>query len=186
MSRSRARGATLVEAMIAVALLSLATTLLAGFFSFFTRQSLRYSQREQVVRDGEEAMARIQAVLGESRTAWVVLESSIAGVYFPVADNGERTTFDTSGAMVWQAWEAFGFDSTAGTVWEARRPLGTDTVGKAPAVAPATWTPRQRLASRVKTFAVTGPVDGVFQLRLLLQDATSYQVEFVTSVRPLN
>jgi len=172
--------------MVAVALLSLATTLLAGFFAFFTRQSLRYSQREQVVRDGEKTLARLQAMLGETRTSFVVLESSIAGLYFPVADNGERAVFSTTGELVWQAWEAFGYDSSAGTVWEARRSLGTDVVGKAPAVAPVSWAPRQKLASRVKTFAVTGPVDGVFQVRLLLQDATAYQVEFVTGVRPVN
>ncbi len=172
--------------MVAVFLLGIVTTLMAGFFSYFTRQSLRYSQREYLLSTAEKAMNRLQITLGESRLAYVVQESTIAGLYFPVADTNDRLTFDTAGALTWQAWEAFGFDATAGTFWECRRALGTDTVGKAPSVLPASWAPRRTWASRVRSFAVTGPSDGVYTFRLLVQDNTGYQVEFVTSVRPLN
>lgn len=172
--------------MVAVFLLGIVTTLMAGFFSYFTRQSLRYSQREFLLGSAEKAMARLQITLGESRLANVVQESTIAGLYFPVADTFDRLTFDTTGTLTWQAWEAFGYDATAGTFWEARRALGTDTVGKAPSTLPASWTGRRIWATRVRGFTITGPSDGVYSFRLLLQDNTGYQVEFVTSVRPLN
>ena len=173
---------TLVEMMVAIVLLMIATTLLAAFFSFFSHQMMRYEGRQDLVLRAEKAMMRIQQTMSEARSSLVVSNTTINGIYFPTADSSAGTVqFNTSGALVWQGWFAYGLDST-GTLWEARQPwASTDAAGQAPTVSPTTWTHRA-LASLVQQFQVTGPVNNAYRIFIRVQDSSGYQAQFVSTV----
>ena len=173
-------------------LLGMATTLMAGFFMFFSRQAFRYARREELVGNAERALARIQARFGDSDADYTVLDSTINGFYFPTAEPADGAlVYDSSGKPVWQAWLGYGRDATSNTLYEARQAFGSDTVGKLPSLLPALWS-RRTLAFFVTGLTVTGPTDGAFSIRLVVRhnmdarDNTGYQTEFVTTVRPQN
>jgi prepilin-type N-terminal cleavage/methylation domain-containing protein len=180
----RRRAFTLVEMMVAMALMVVATSMIAGFFSFFARQMMRYEGRQDLILQVEKAMMRMQSTMSEARSSLVTYSTAINGIYFPTADSVSGTVqFNTStGALAWQAWLGYGYDSTTSTVWEARQTFSsTDAVGQVPSVAPTSWT-RRVLAHYVQSFTVTGPVNSAYRILILVKDADGYQAEFASTV----
>jgi type II secretory pathway pseudopilin PulG len=189
MSRHKARvtGFTLVETMVACVLLGLATTIMATFLVDFSRQAARYENRQQLVLGAEKVIMRLVDQLSDSRASLVTADSTIAGVYFPVADSPSDSTvrFDSSGNVIWQRWMAWGFNSTAATVYESQLPLASPTndasiLLKSLTSLPSSWT-RKTWATQVQSFSVTGPVSSAFRVRLLVKDSHGYLVEMAST-----
>ena len=168
-----------METLVALTLVLLATTILATFFVAFSRMFLRYDARQDLILLTEKSMLRIQYLLGDSSSSLVTLDSTIHGVCFPVAKGGDSGAlqFDRSGSLVWQAWSGFGFDSATGTLWEGRQPFTSTTV----LPLASAWT-RSTLGLRVSQFAVTGPINKAYRVRILVRDKQNYQAEFLSTV----
>jgi len=184
----RSAGFTLIETMVACALMVLATGLLGSFFTFFTRQSLRYHTRQELAIQAERVLFRIQSTLSGASSGSVVAVDSIAGVRFPTAQvQGQGSLiFDKEGALMWQTWQVYGFDKKLGKVWEARQALATPTkdlqsLSKGPTTAVDSW-PRRTLALQVTHFQISGPVNKAFRLQVALTDKYGYRLELASSV----
>lgn len=177
--------------MVAVVLLTLATTVMGTFLLDFSRQAARYERRQDLILGAEKVLLRMVSLLSDSRASLVTADTTIAGVYFPVAeDSKQNLQFDSSGNVMWQRYEAFGFDAAKGIVYEAQLPLATPTydatlLAKGVTSAPSTWA-RRTQAGWVKEFAVSGPVGGAFRIRLLVIDSLGYQMEIASTVVPQN
>lgn len=187
MSRPNA-GFTLIETMVACALMVVATGLLASFFSYFTRQSLRYHTRQELATQAERVLFRVQSTLSGASASSVVAVETIAGVRFPTAQvQGQGSlVFDKEGALMWQTWQVYGFDKRLGRVWEARQALATPTkdlqsLSKGPAVPVESW-PRRTLALKVTNFQISGPVNKAFRVQVALTDEYGYRLELASSV----
>jgi type II secretory pathway pseudopilin PulG len=189
MSRHKARGAgfTLVETMVACVLLGLATTIMATFLVDFSRQAARYQNRQELVLGVEKVIMRMVDQLSDSRASLVTADSTLGGVYFPVADSPSESSvrFDSNGNVMWQRWMAWGYDRSASTVYESQLALANPTYDSAVLLKsltslPSSWT-RRIWASRVQSFSVTGPVSSAFRIRLLVKDSQGYLVEMAST-----
>lgn len=187
MSRPRG-GFTLIETLVACALLVIATGLLGSFFSYFTRQSLRYHTRQQLATQAERVLFRVQSTLSGASASSVLAVDSIAGVRFLTAQvQGQGSlTFDKEGALLWQTWQVYGFDKRLGRVWEARQALATPTkdlqsLSKGLATAVDSW-PRRTLALQVTDFQISGPVNRAFRIQVALTDPYGYRLQIASSV----
>lgn len=188
----RPRAFTLVQTLVAVFIMALASTLMTTFLVYGMRQTLRNEQRQELILKAEKAVLRILERYSPSRASYLTYNPSIAGIVFPRASlvNDSKLIFDSDGALIWTSWQAYGWDSRSGTLYEAGRALaapvtsgGELTTG--PLTPPSGW-PRRTLATRVREFQVTGPTSGVIRVRLLLRDDQGYQVELASSGAALN
>lgn len=185
--KARKSGFTLVETVVACVLLSLATTIMATFLLNFSRQAVRYENRQELVLGAEKVIMRLVDQLSDSRASLVTADSSISGVYFPVADSPSSSSvrFDSSGNVMWQRWIAWGYNSSAASVYESQLPLvnptyDSTTLLKSLTSLPSSWT-RQTWANRVQSFSVTGPIYSAFRVRLLVKDSQGYLVEMAST-----
>ena len=179
---------TLIETLVATVLLSLVTGLISTFLIYFLRQAARYNARQESMTQCERCLARLQSELGDARASLVTADTTIAGIYFPVASGstGDALKFTSAGELSWQGWSAFGWDSKTLKVWEANQVWNSaDVAGKAPSVAISSWR-RIPLVQNVREFGVTGPVANVFRVRILVRDESGFEVEIATSAEARN
>lgn len=192
MSRLDRRGFSMIELLVACSLLLLATGIMASFFAYFSRQSMRYHTRQELVVQAERALFRLHRGLAHTTINGLVLEPTLPGLRFPVAQSAAHGSlvYDQNGALVWQAWQAFGHERRSLEIWQSQQPLAVPTrelseVLKAPLTAVSTW-PRRRLASQVESLECTLPAQRTVRVQIVMRDTFGFRLQFSSAVEVQN
>ena len=182
-----------METIVATFLLGITCTLMMTFFVYALRQTQRNALRQELILGGEKVVDRVLATWAASHDAYLQSDSSINGVLIPLASavNSNKLIFDSSGNLTWSSWKAFGYDPGKMQVYQAWRAFVTPVASGGElstgpiTVLPASWA-RLVVARNVSSFSVTGPINGLIKVRVVLKDSHGYQVEVSSSGDALN